>query len=707
MAIATCAADKSLELTEPLQQPAAGNAGIPAALPLRCSEGLGALDRGAMLVGRAGTRGVELRRVWTSAVVAFSVAVCGLVAATPAAAIGVSLPIPHYADMLVDEAHGHLFFTAGAGSSSVWVTDLTGHSVATLASLGGATGLAMSADGTTVYVAEAGANAIAGIDTTSLAVSSVLADAPCATWLAYAAARLWYSYGCDNNGGAVASFDPTASPITTSALPSPGVSYISPPHLAAGGPTASVLIVTSGQYVYSYDVSTAPGQETASNGSDCPGTYGGVAVTPDGASVVVACGYPNNVVTLAKTSDLSTIATYAAGRDYAAKGISDPAAVAFSADGQFLSLGISELTPDIVTFPTGDTSAPNFTASTGVAYNWLARDGLRYGPSGNLYAVVPTTTQETAYTLVVYKDTTKYPSVTALSAPTSAPRAQPLTLTGHISGRGPAIAGGQSVTVRRTDLAGTKTLAGATTADDGTFQIVDTPPVGGTVTYTASWAGDDARRGSTSTAKVNVSRIAPTLTIGVNSTNFPYGGKAIVTAHLGPTYNSRKVTLYAVPYGSTRRNLVTANVDSHGNLQTSVNVYARISFGVAFAGDYRYAPKAVSRSVAVHGKLVSWITGYYGRSGAYYLLRHSADAQFKAQLSPAWSSLPLTFGVQSYYAGAWHLVGSTYVVTYGGFAERTFEPSHVAGALYRLRAGWGGNYSLASATSNWVYIRLT
>jgi hypothetical protein len=647
-----------------------------------------------------------LHKVWTSAVVAFSVAVGGLAAATPAAAIGISLPIPHYADMLVDEAHGHLFFTAGTGSSSVWVTDLTGHSVATLASLDGATGLAMSADGTTVYVAEAGANAIAGIDTTSLAVSSVLPDAPCATWLAYAAARLWYSYGCDNDGGAIASLDPTANPIATSALPSPDSSYISPPHLAAGGPTASVLIVTSSQYIYSYDVSTAPGQETASNGSDCPGAYGGVAVTTDGASVVVACGYPNDV-TLAKTSDLSTIATYVPGQGYAAKGPPDPAAVAFSADGQFLSLGTRFLTPNIATFPTGDTSAPNFTASTGVADNRLARDGLRYGSSGNLYAVVPTTTQETAYTLVVYKDTTKYPSATVLSAPTSARRAQPLTLTGHISGRGPAIAGGQSVTVRRIDLAGTKTLAGATTADDGTFQIVDTPPVGGTVTYIASWAGDNARRGSTSTVKVSVSRITPTLTIGLNSTNFPYAGKAIVTAHLGPTYNSRKVTIYAIPYGSTRRNLVTANVDSHGNLQTSVYVYARIVFGVAFAGDYRYAPASVSRSVAVHGKLASWITGYYGRSGAYYLLRHSVNPQFQAQLHPAWSNLPLTFGVQSYYAGAWHLVASTYVGTYGGFAERTFVPSHVAGALYRLRAGWGGNYGLAAATSAWVYVRLT
>lgn len=662
-------------------------------------------------IGGTETWGVELRRVWTSVVVAFSVVVGGLVAATPAAAIGVALPIPHYADMLVDEAHGHLYFTAGAGSSSVWVTDLAGHAVATLAPLDGATGLAMSADGTTVYVAEAGANAIAGIDTTSLAVSSVLPDAPCATWLAYAAARLWYSYGCDSYGGAVASFDPTANAIATSALPSPGIAYVSPPHLAAGGPTASVLIVTTGLDVYSYDVSTAPGQETASNGSECPGGYGGgvvaTAVTADGASVVLACAYPNSVV-LAKTSDLTTIATYESGQGYtAANGLPDPAAVAFSADDGFLSLGIRSFTPDIVTFPTGDTSAANFTASTGVADNRLARDGLRYGPSGNLYAVVPTTTQETAYTLVVYKDTTKYPSATVINAPTSAPRAQPLTLTGHISGRGPAIAGGQSVTVRRIDLAGTTTLAGATTADDGTFQVVDTPPVGGAVSYTASWAGDEARRGSTGTVKVAVSRITPTMTLGFNSTNFPYGGKAIVTAHLGPTYNSRRVTIYEIPYGSTRRNLVTANVDSHGNIQTSVYVYARIVFGVAFAGDYRYAPTTVTRSVAVHGKLVSWITGYYGRSGAYYLLRHSADAQFKAQLHPAWTNLPLTFRAQRYYGGAWHPDAITWPVTYGGFAERTFAPSHVAGAVYRLRAEWDGNYSLAAATSAWVYIRLT
>jgi hypothetical protein len=60
--------------------------------------------------------------------------------------ISVPLPIPHYAHMLVDAAHQHLFISGGAGSTSILVTDYAGHPVATIAGETNAHGLALSGD---------------------------------------------------------------------------------------------------------------------------------------------------------------------------------------------------------------------------------------------------------------------------------------------------------------------------------------------------------------------------------------------------------------------------------------------------------------------------------------------------------------------------------------------------------------------------------
>lgn len=645
-----------------------------------------------------------MRKCWMPLATSFVLLVAGLVGAAPAFGVGIALPFSHYAAMAVDEAHGHLFFTAGSGGSDVWVTDLAGHLVSTIPSLDGATGLAMSADGSAVYVAEAGANAIAVIDTTSLAVTPLAGDIPCATWLAYTGGKLWYSYGCDSSTTAVAGFDPAGSPATATTLPSPGISYITPPRLSGGGPTATTLVVTIRQDMFSYDVSSLT--ETASNSSYCTGDYGSVAVSPDGATVAVACSSTPNV-TVAKTSDFSQLGVYANGQGYAARGQEYPLGAAFSADGNFLALGLSLMIPNVLVYPLGDSSAPNFTASTNVADNFLVADDMRYGPSNDLYVVAPTSTARTAFTLIVFHDTTKFPSTTSISGPVNATRAQALSLTGHIAGPGPAIPAGEHVSVRRTDLSGTTVLPAATTAADGSFTLVDAPPVGGAVTYTAEWAGDGSHRASTGVVKVSVSRVVPVISISTNAHVYRYGGKATVTAHLGPTYNSRKITIYEVPYLSAKRLLKTATVDSHGNLTVVVTVYWRISFHASFAGDYRYAPVDVSKSVSVDGHLTSSVLNPYGHSGGYALYHHGTNVTQQAQLLPRWTNLCVNFRAEQYYSGAWHTVARSCFLTNGGAAAAVLEGTHSAGTLYRVRAEWGGNVAIGAATSSWVYFRFT
>ncbi|MGW3019650.1 YncE family protein [Streptomyces longwoodensis] len=110
-----------------------------------------------------------MRLKQVSLVAALSV-VAGLTAATVAHADDVAtLPLSGYAHLVVDRAHQHVFISQGAGSTGILVTDLSGTPVTTLADEQGASGLALSPDGGTLYAALSDGGAIVAIDTATLA----------------------------------------------------------------------------------------------------------------------------------------------------------------------------------------------------------------------------------------------------------------------------------------------------------------------------------------------------------------------------------------------------------------------------------------------------------------------------------------------------------------------------------------------------------
>jgi len=88
---------------------------------------------------------------------------------------------------------------------------MDGALVATIADEVGATGLAVSADGNTLYVALTQADAVSVVDLATLTERRRIptGKASCPTWLATAAGRLWVSYGCSYSPAAVAALDPT------------------------------------------------------------------------------------------------------------------------------------------------------------------------------------------------------------------------------------------------------------------------------------------------------------------------------------------------------------------------------------------------------------------------------------------------------------------------------------------------------------------
>lgn len=120
-----------------------------------------------------------------------------LAGAAPAAADtmlekGDTLPLSSYAAHVVDESRGRIYITAGPGDDRLAVTDLTGHPVQTVDGLPGASSMALSADGTSLFVALE-THRVVRLDADSLAMEKTydLPDFQEVADLAWAGGRLW------------------------------------------------------------------------------------------------------------------------------------------------------------------------------------------------------------------------------------------------------------------------------------------------------------------------------------------------------------------------------------------------------------------------------------------------------------------------------------------------------------------------------------
>ncbi|WP_329246734.1 choice-of-anchor D domain-containing protein [Streptomyces canus] len=252
----------------------------------------------------------------------------------------------------------------------------------------------------------------------------------------------------------------------------------------------------------------------------------------------------------------------------------------------------------------------------------------------------------------------KLPTAVTLTAPATAGRAAALTVSGKLSGA-PFIAG-EVVKVTKTDLAHASgvALADAKVATDGSFKLTDTPQIGGANTYKVSYGGDVSHKSGSSTATVQVSRASTSLTITTDHSTYTYGQSAKITAHLGTTYNSRTVSIYAQPYSGTKVLVKSGAVDSHGNLTASYKLARNTTFSAVFTGDHRYAPKTAARAVHSYAGVAEKLSGYYTSthygSTLYRVYHRTAKERLDATVSPNKAGQCVLYRVQRYYSGAWH-----------------------------------------------------
>ncbi|WP_020135799.1 choice-of-anchor D domain-containing protein [Streptomyces sp. 351MFTsu5.1] len=253
---------------------------------------------------------------------------------------------------------------------------------------------------------------------------------------------------------------------------------------------------------------------------------------------------------------------------------------------------------------------------------------------------------------------TRLTTSVSVTAPATATRAQKLTVSGKLSGA--PFASGGVVKVTKTDLGHTSgtALADAKVAADGSFSFPDTPQIGGANVYKVSYGGDVSHKQGSGSATVQVSRAATSLTVATDHGTYKYGQTAKVTAHLGTTYNSRTVAIYAQPYSGSKVLVKSAKVDSKGNLTASYKLTRNTTFSAVFTGDYRYAPKTAARAVHTYAGVSQKLSGYYTNttigSTVYRVYHRTAKEQLDVTVAPNKAGQCVKYRVQRYYSGAWH-----------------------------------------------------
>ncbi len=394
------------------------------------------------------------------------------------------LPFASYQDMAIDTDHGHLFISGG---NLVTVTDLGGRIVKTIDGEKGASGLALSADGATLYVALNGAGAIAAISTAKLKETArYKVGSFCPRDLALAKGRIWFSHECDGDRVGFSSLQlGSGRPVVKQW----GWGSFIAPRLAATQQWPDLLLVGAVNLpLTTYDISDGDPVAQLPSEQASPPRSRDFALTADGRQVVVA-GDAGHLVL--NSWSLEQVGLYPSGlqanavavgaRDRVAAGVADTSVGAV----------------DLYVYEAG-ASSPTWTFDFGGRANsqlddTLAPHGLAWGPNNSRLYAVTTLFDGSAPLLRVVIPSTD--SATALTLNYLGPPyiGDPTGLQVHLGGQLTALTGvatgEQTLHLVRQDLLGEEQLPDVRTDAAGNYDVYDTLRGPGLTTYTVRFDG--------------------------------------------------------------------------------------------------------------------------------------------------------------------------------------------------------------------------
>ena len=289
-------------------------------------------------------------------------------------------------------------------------------------------------------------------------------------------------------------------------------------------------------------------------------------------------------------------------------------------------------------------------------------------------------------------------TVTAHLSSTNPTVGQQLTIDGDVSG---ASTTESMITATRTDSTGTTAIPGTTTTQDH-FQLQDTPPARGQVTYHITADGS-----ASTDVTVQVAGEKPDLTIHVSPAPADVQSTVHVVAHLGSATTNRDLTLYATPYGGSRQEFDSGPVDANGDRTADRVVRRRTTFTVVFAGDSAYAPATARTKLHVRGVVGETLRGWFRSSGGTKIYHRTDNPVLAVHLLPEHKGECIYFRAQHKSHGEWvrSAVSSCVPTDATGRAIGVLKgPGHIAGVPYRLRAEWRGTKAVDGRIGAWMHL---
>jgi hypothetical protein len=490
----------------------------------------------------------------------------------------------------VDPAGQHVFVSGGRGTSSIVVLDFDGNVVATITGEEGASQMAVDTATHTLYAALDDASAISEINTQTLTETKRFSTAPFAdpSSLVIAGGKLWFS--CVENGaGCVVSANLDGSGMTSVNLDGDADGSASTA-LSVGGSNHNLLALgirfETPTTVAVYDVSqNPPALVSSSDGGGCPdggGNLQDMTLDPSGANLLVACGDPYEVASLA-TTNLLLNGAYPSGFG--------TQAVAMSADGNYVAAGLNNGNgDDLFVFPVGNTT-PLRTWT--LAAGFVAPHSLAFSPDdSHLFAVTNSESGQLVFNVLDQPTVPMVETHTSLSAdPQSIYVGQQVTLTVHVTGTSTG-----TVHLYGTPNGGSKTLLSTGTLMGGQATFTLSPAV--TTTYSAVLDAGPGYASSTSPDLiVPVMPLASTtVSLAPSQQHTLAGDQATLTAQVTGT-PSGTVDLYGTPNGGGKT-LVTTGTVSEGQVSLLVSPTATTTYSAVLEAGTGYT-SSTSQDVMV------------------------------------------------------------------------------------------------------------
>jgi hypothetical protein len=410
--------------------------------------------------------------------------------------------------LAVDPSGAHVFVSGGPGNSSIVVLNYAGAVVKTITGENGASQMALNPATHTLYVALHDATAISEINTQTLTETKRFSTNPYPdpSSLVIAGGKLWFS--CFQNDGENCHGLVSVNLDGTGMAPAPApiTSYFFATALAAGGPGNKFLAAgdsyQSPPDVDVYDVSGA----TPTVVSHVHNPNGGSAEVrdmtfdPTGANLLLACGAPYYVESLATTNLLSS-GEYPTG-PY-------PIAAAVTANGQFVAGGISSTNngADVFVYPVGSTTPVRSFLVGDQSGADLSGHGLAFNPDASrLFAVAQNSaTGHLTFHVLDQPTVALRATSVAMSGSTRKVRyGSHATLTAHMSGTTSG-----KVDLYATNSSATKKLVATGTVKSGVAAFTVTPTQN--TTYSAQYEQGSGYASSTSQS-VNIG-VTPAMSV--------------------------------------------------------------------------------------------------------------------------------------------------------------------------------------------------